>query len=436
MDIHTDTVLFTNVALSLWMLHRYLLSKRRIYLVFTGIAIGLSFLTKGPFGVFIPVMSGLAFYISQKESSKKLLPNLMIILLIALPFAALAIVPFYQEKGFKGIWFFIWENNFNRIKGQYGKGSNDYFYYLHNLLYLFLPWSIFMILGLFFLFKNLLMRKFSSNEHFIFWGTFTFLFIISISRNKLPNYLMSALPLLAIITARGWEEVFEKKLSKIVVAHQIILYLLISLLFIGPVIFFQNKNIIAWSIFFLIDVACISLIKTSTKERTVYFKTITTMLSLAIFLNLYAFPFLFNLQAEPKAARLVNEKSNDDEKIFYLNPESLAQRDSISSCSRLSGKDFNNVLSELHFYRSYELMFYCQKPVNYIEKTEQVKQIAKEGKSWIYTDQKGLAEIYQSVDKKIETYPISNVKLNNPSKYLNPWTRKKSVEEMYLIHIN
>jgi 4-amino-4-deoxy-L-arabinose transferase-like glycosyltransferase len=435
MDIHTDTVLFTNVALSLWMLQKYLSIGNRVFLVGSGIAMGISFLTKGPFGVFIPVISTLAYLISQKRIPKISISNIILLFLTFSIIASLALIPFYIDKGFKGIWFFLWENNFKRVIGHYEGGSDDYFFYLHNLLYLLLPWSIFLITGLFFIFKDLFKRKFSSNDHFIFWGLLSFLLLISFSRNKLPNYLMSALPLLAIITAQGWNEVFSRGLRKILLIHKVIIYIFISLLFIIPVFILQDRNMILWSIVLLVTLLSVIFIKTASRESTLQIKTLIAMVSIALFLNLYLYPLLINLQGAPKAAKIINEKSLPGEKIYYLYPEGINARDNRFALSKLSSDNFNGVLTELHFFRNYEFMFYCKNPVLYIERMEQVGEITCDGNSWVYTDHYGLEKLKKCYAGTFNVFPISNVELKNPIKYINHKTRKQSIEEMFLVHL-
>jgi 4-amino-4-deoxy-L-arabinose transferase-like glycosyltransferase len=435
MDIHTDTVLFTNVALSLWMLHKYLTSNKKIFLAGGGIALGISFLTKGPFGIFIPIVSSLAYLIAEKRASKISWRNIILLFLIAFGISALAIIPLYLEKGGKGIWFFLWENNFKRVIGQYGGGSTDYSFYLHNLLYLLLPWSVFLLSGLYFLFKNLFTRKFSSNDHFIFWGSFTFLLIISLSKNKLPNYLMSTLPLIAIIIAQGWNEVFTRGLSKMILLHKVILYLFISLLFIIPVYFLQDKNYIFWSLVFILAFVGITFIRLRTNESTIQFSTLVAMIFIGFFLNIYLFPQLFNLQGAPKAAKVINEKSLPNEKIYYLYPKDICLRDSLITISKSSDDGFNGVLTELHFFRNYEFMFYCKKPILYIEKKEQIEEIISEGKSWVYTDFKGLDELKKCYQGELTVFSFPNVELNNPMKYMNLKTREQSLKEMFLVYL-
>ena len=436
MDIHTDIVLFTNVALSLWMLHNYLTSEKKIFLIGGGIALGISILTKGPFGVFIPIVSSLAYLIAEKRISKISVSNIIILLLITLTISSLAIIPFFLEKGFKGVWFFLWENNFKRVIGHYGGGSTDYSFYLHNLLYLLLPWSVFLLAGFYFLFKNLIKRKFSSNDHFIFWGLFSFLILISLSKNKLPNYLMSALPFIAIITAQGWNEVFSKGLSKVILFHKGILYLFISLLFIIPIYFLQEKNLIFWGLVVLAAFVSITFIRFKTKETTLLFNTLISMAFIGFFLNVYLFPLLFNLQGAPKAAKVINEKSRPQEKIYYLYPKDIYLRDSLIAISKSTNDDFSEVLTELHFFRNYEFMFYCKKPIMYIEKNQQIEEIINEGNAWIYTDFEGLDELKKHTQEELNIFPFPNVELNNPMQYMNRKTRERSFKKMFLVHLN
>ena len=76
MDIHTDTVLFTNVALSLWAIRCWLTNEKPFYAFLSGLALGLSFITKGPFGLLIPIGSAAGFLLWKRKISAKIAQQL------------------------------------------------------------------------------------------------------------------------------------------------------------------------------------------------------------------------------------------------------------------------------------------------------------------------------------------------------------------------
>ena len=435
MDIHTDTVLFTNTALSLWMLHKYLKHGKIPFLIGSGVALGLSVLTKGTFGVFMPFVSAVAYLLSKRKFSKLLIRDFFIGVLIILAVSLAAIIPFYAENGFKGVWFFLWGNNFGRIAGRYGGVSTDYFFYIHNILYLTLPWGIFLLSGMFYFTRDLIRKKFTPDDHFVFWGFAFFFLLLSISKNKLPNYIISALPLLSIIASKGWEEIVGKEKNRIIALHRVVLFLFISLIFIIPVLILQTDNTILWGILYITAILGFLLVRAGSTEKTLLLKTMFSMLVIALFFDLYLSPKLFNLQGAPETAKIIDENSTKEEKVYYLRPDDIEDRDSLLKICNSSDDKFAEVLTKLHFYRNYELMFYCQKKITYIEKIEQIPDIISNGKAWIYTDSTGMSKLEQLIPDDVSVTAIPNFDLKNPIKYMNPKSREKSINNMYLVHL-
>jgi 4-amino-4-deoxy-L-arabinose transferase-like glycosyltransferase len=435
MDIHTDIVLMTNVSLSLWMLYEYLNQKKRIYLIGSGIALGLSILTKGPFGVVIPFFAVAGFIISSKKIEKLIIRDWIFILLIACTVASPAVIPLCIDRGVDGFWFFLWDNNFRRVIGDYQGTINDPFFYIHNLAYLFLPWTIFLFSGVFFQFNDLFKKKFTPTDHFVFWGTWTFFLVLSVSKNKLPNYLLSVVPLLSIITAKSWETIFKERFSKLILSHKVILYLLWGLIFALPLFFFRGMNLTNWIIIGFLFFGTFLVIKLETSEKRLLLQTLITVAALSLVLNLHVFRTLFNLQGAPEAAKIVNVDMSKDEKVYYLNPKDIVLRENLIVASKLSADRFTEIQTELHFSRNYEFMFYSEKPVTYIEHLDELPGIIRQTDGWIYTDEEGKKEVLKLSPKKISILPISNFNLKRSSRYFNPKTRDTAFEHMYLLHI-
>jgi 4-amino-4-deoxy-L-arabinose transferase-like glycosyltransferase len=435
MDIHTDIVLMTNVSLSLWMLHEYLSKNKWKYLIGSGIALGLSIMTKGPFGVVIPFFAVAGFILSTRKIEKLFKWDWLFIFLIACATASPALITIYIDKGFEGLKFFLWDNNFRRVIGDYQGGNNDSIFYIHNLSYLFLPWSIILFTGVFFQFKDFFRRKFTPNDHFVFWGTWVFFLIISISKNKLPNYLLSLIPFLSIITARGWETIFEEKISKVILSHKVIVCLLWALIFSMPIFLFPGMGLMIWLLLGVLFLTTFLMIKSATPENKLLLQTLLTVAALSIVLNLHVFQTLFNLQGAPVAAKIVNVDQSDDKKVYFLYPKDILVRDIAIAKNQNSTDRFTEVLTGLHFFRNYEFMFYSDRPVIYIEHLNELPEIIRQSNCWIYTDEAGKNEVLKLSSEKISATPISNFNLKRVSRYFNPKTRDSAFETMYLLHI-
>ncbi|NLU39227.1 MAG: glycosyltransferase family 39 protein [Bacteroidales bacterium] len=435
MDIHTDTVLFTNVALSLWAIRCWLTNEKPFYAFLSGLALGLSFITKGPFGLLIPIGSAAGFLLWKRKISAKIAQQSILIVFLTILVGLLAVVPIFQKNGFNGVWYFLWDNNLKRLSGEFNKTSTDYFFYFHNLLYLFLPWTLFLFSGIVFIIRDYFRKKLNANGFFIFWGLFLFLFILSIAQSKLPNYIMSGLPLLAIVSARAWNEIFDKKQKTLVFIHIIILIVLILFTILIPLWFPVQPEHYIWIGIPALTIPAFIFFKTNEAKTTLFVRTLITMLAIALTLNLYVFPMLFSKQGAPKAAKIINEKSLASEEVYYLSPTDISIRDSIEMLNTTAVPGAENIQTELHFYRNYELMFYCEKSVNYIEQLEDIEDIINRRGIWIYTDPTGLEQIQNLTKKPLDLFSIDHLNLKRPAKYIRPSTRGKSLEKTYLVHL-
>jgi 4-amino-4-deoxy-L-arabinose transferase-like glycosyltransferase len=434
MDIHTDIVLMTNVALSLWMLIEYLKQKKLAFLIGSGVALGLSLLTKGPFGVIIPFFAVAGFLFSTKKIESFFNWGWVFILLIAFVIAAPAVIPLCLNQGIKGLKFFLWDNNFRRVIGDYKGSINDPIFYFHNISYLFLPWSIVLFSGIFFQFKKFFKRKNSPSDHFVFWSTWVFFILISISKNKLPNYLLSLVPLLSIITAKGWETIYEEKLPKLILSHKILLYLIWVTIFVLPIFILPGMNLVIWFINGSLFLVAFLFLKSEIPEKKLFLQTLLTATCMSLILNLHIYIKLFNLQGAPVAAKIINVESWKNEKVFFLYPKDIIIREDNISTSQNSEDRFTDILTELHFYRNYEFMFYCNSPVIYVEHIDELPEIINQSCCWIYTDEAGKDEVNKYYSKKTIT-PIPHFNLKKISLYLNPKTKDSSIERMYLLHL-
>ena len=349
--------------------------------------------------------------------------------------ASPSLISVYKNSGFEGVKLFLWDNNFRRMIGDYQGSINDPIFYLHNTAYLFLPWTIILFSGVFFQFKDFFRKRFTPADNFVFWGTWIFLLLISISKNKLPNYLLSLVPLLSVITAKSWDLIFKDKLSKLILSHKVILYIHWLLIFLVPIILFPGMSLILWLILGALFVITYLMNQSGIAENKLLLQTLLTAAAVSLILNLHIFQTLFNLQGAPVAAKIINTDISKNKKEYYLYPKDIKIRDSLISIDQNSNDRFTNVITELHFYRNYELMFYSDSPVNYIEHLNELPEIIKQPDDWIYTNEEGKNEVLKLSPPNISVTPISHFNLRRCARYINPRTRGTSFETMYLIHL-
>ena len=146
----------------------------------------------------------------------------------------------YGQKGISGLRFFYWTQSFGRITGESTWHENDHFLFLfENLLWGFLPWTVFFILSIFFGIREWFRKKFfiGPGEEAISLGGFLLTYCaLGSSRAQLPHYIYVVLPLAAVFTGRFlnslvYGEVFHRWLKPLTIAHKILFSLLVILMF-------------------------------------------------------------------------------------------------------------------------------------------------------------------------------------------------------------
>jgi 4-amino-4-deoxy-L-arabinose transferase-like glycosyltransferase len=127
-------------------------------------------------------------------------------------FTAPELLALYQQFGASGIKFFFWDSQFGRffntgpIKNQ---GGSPYFY-LHNLLWTLLPWSVLLVRSLWFTALNAKAlwgpsRQDSSGSLAFVWATFIAAFVLfSATRFQMDYYLTIVFAYLLIALANSW----------------------------------------------------------------------------------------------------------------------------------------------------------------------------------------------------------------------------------------
>jgi 4-amino-4-deoxy-L-arabinose transferase-like glycosyltransferase len=109
----------------------------------------------------------------------------------------------FGRTGVSGIRFFFWDSQFGRFLNTGPiKGKGDPLFFLHTLLWAFLPWSLLMY-GAFIRRVKLLWQQgqVKNYEWYAFCGSVLMILIFSISRFQLPHYTNIIFPLLAMLTA-------------------------------------------------------------------------------------------------------------------------------------------------------------------------------------------------------------------------------------------
>ncbi|UCD55669.1 MAG: glycosyltransferase family 39 protein [Candidatus Omnitrophota bacterium] len=201
-------------------LKRYLLSS-----VFLALAV----LTKGPIGIFLPVVIIGIYLIFVKELKKlKEIPVLrgaMLFLAVALPWYLLM----YKVHGKEFIDVFFGFHNIVRFLKPEHRLGDVFYYYVPILIGGFSPWAAFLPLGIWQAFREKNEKLKKTNIFLISWFLVIFVFF-SFSRTKLPTYIFPLYPALALLTGRLFDVFLDKGFTgKQEKAMNISLYLFLAL---------------------------------------------------------------------------------------------------------------------------------------------------------------------------------------------------------------
>jgi 4-amino-4-deoxy-L-arabinose transferase-like glycosyltransferase len=219
----------------------------------------------------------------------------------------------FGKNGVSGIRFFLWDSQFGRFFNSGPiKGKGDPFFFLHTLLWAFLPWSILMYMSLVHKFKNIKQQIIiEANEWYSLSGSLSSLLIFSLSKFQLPYYTNIIFPLLAVLTARY---TMVKPIHPQTRVIKIILYSIITILVAAPIalhiLYKPGTNIIIIGLLLALAIFLLVVLPAITKMgglKKVLFQTGSAILVVNLYINLVFYPNLLKYQGSSEAAFYMNK---------------------------------------------------------------------------------------------------------------------------------
>lgn len=411
MDVHTDLILQANVTLAIWQLADYLKTGRNLNFIGAFSAIGLALMSKGPIGGAIPAFALGTHLLAKKDYKQLFHPKWLIGIVIAFLIATPAFIGLYNQFGLDGLKFFFITNNIGRITGEYAGHNTDLLFYFHTILYLTLPWTLFMLWAVFEDFKEIFKKFNTKTEFFTAGGIWIFFLIASIAKGKAPHYIFTLMPLFAIITAK-WintrlsENNRPKSTTLLILSRVTFIVLVMLLILLATYLFPPQAFIPTLTASIATIIAAVLLFKNQRLHTTnPLIPLVLTMAALQLYINMEVLPQAFHYQASTKATQLYNEEAKPDEPFYNYR------------------------------YAQYELFFYSKTDAHRLYSLNALPPPS--GKTWIFTDQVGKDSILAANQYKIEHIDtLSNRGMNRAGlQFILPTTRKHSLSEMYLIQL-
>ena len=338
-DLRTDTMLMAWVILGIWQFSNWLLTKKWPSLITAFVAVAFGMMTKGPIALMVPIFSFVPHLLVHRNFKLlfrwEYLIGLFIIIVLLIPMDIGLYQQFdmhpekimYEKTGTSGLRFFYWTQSFGRITGESVWHENDHFTFLfENLIWGFLPWILFFIIGLVLEFYTTLKNKLriASHEEWISTPGFLITYTaLGISNYQLPHYIYIVLPFATIIAAKYIYSLMiinENKQLKntLAVINGILFSLVLIILVVLLVIPFKlNYYTIIVSLFIFITIFWYSNFKQKQKLPKIIQFALFTILITNLLLNQFFYPKLLEYQLGNSVSKYIQTKKID-KKNFYL----------------------------------------------------------------------------------------------------------------------
>ncbi|WP_224483627.1 ArnT family glycosyltransferase [Robertkochia aurantiaca] len=335
-DVRTDAVLTGAVIISLWQLFKWVEYNQLKNVIWGALFMGIAFSTKGLLGLVVIglcLISHIAYTNKWNVFLRASLWAGFITLLISIsPMLYAYYLQFdlhpelvvNEQTDVSGIRFILWDQSFNRLTAKgFEEVSPDYLFFFHTILWAFLPWPLLFYTGMFRRLKALLKARFDRSKYDVevltLGGIVLTLLVISFSKFKLPHYLNSLMPVMAIFTAGFLYTIREKE--KLLRSLLIVQYVVagIGILAVLGVLFltFETPGLWVWTGAFSILGALLIAIGIKA-DRTAKIVLVTVLVSVLInfSLNAYFYQHLLTYQSGKQLAQYYQEELSEDYPLF------------------------------------------------------------------------------------------------------------------------
>lgn len=206
-------------------------------MIYVYAACALAVLTKGPVGILIPAAIFLCFLVFSGNLSfikkSRVFAGSLIFLCIAAPWY---IIQSLLYGDFLNYFFIL--HNVQRFATNSLKHTEPFYFYLWVILVGFIPWIFFLPSAAW----NYL-KKYWKEPLYLFCGIWVAveLFFFSVSRAKIPTYILSVFLPLSFIMAKFWDDIWEKACSKALKAETILMLVVLTASGIFGAYFWKEK---------------------------------------------------------------------------------------------------------------------------------------------------------------------------------------------------
>ena len=424
-DVRTDAVLTGASVFALWQLATYINKGNWQHAVLGSVGTAIAFSTKGLLGIFfiaIPIFCHILYTRSWKRLwSRKVIMGLLAFFLAATPmlYAYYTQFDLHPDKvvngqtNVSGLKFIFWDQSFNRITGSGFESNNtDYFFFFHTLLWAFLPWAFITYIAIFDRSRQFLKLRFKYQKGLEFLtvgGFWLTMIIINTSKSKLPHYMNSLFPVLAVLLAGYLVYLFKddkiKQLKRLLTVQTVIIILAtsLSMLLIFAVFPLPSTSLL------IVYLALFSLLVYALIKKQEYLsKIVTVSVLFTVFLNFSLntqfYPNLLEYQAGNNMVKLIEDQKIDVDDVYLF--------------------------EDAH---SWTLSFYTKRQTPEISIAEMKDLHGK----WVFVYDRDIDKLKDNDiqwDESLEAEHYRITMLSLP--FLNPNTRAEELKKAYLLKIH
>jgi 4-amino-4-deoxy-L-arabinose transferase-like glycosyltransferase len=187
---------------------------RRIWCIALYMALGAATLTKGLVGFVVPGMIMLFYLLLRQQWAAlrrmNLIPGALSFVAIVLPWYVMA-----EGRNPGYLYYYLWDEHFGRFAtGEFNRGE-PWYYFIIVCLVGFLPWTVLLPLAAKITWKTAWTKKLDDTTlYVILWAVLPFLFF-SVSRSKLPHYILPIFPPLAMLMAAALVRQYQESSARL-----------------------------------------------------------------------------------------------------------------------------------------------------------------------------------------------------------------------------
>ncbi|GAB3758372.1 ArnT family glycosyltransferase [Spirosoma pomorum] len=425
-DVRAEPYLTGLIIGAVYHFYRVFLGARFYHLVLGAFLTACALMTKGPF-VLVPIGAGLVLHwLLTGQWREFLKPRWYIAVVLSFVFTLPEIYCLYQqfdlhpekvvfdETNVSGVKFFFWDSQFGRFFNTGPiKGQGDKLFFLHTLLWAFIPWSLPLYVGIGKALAGLVKRQNPLTEYVsLGTGLATFL-LFSLSGFQLPHYINIVFPFYAVLTAQYLVSLSPMALKRWTVGQTVIGVLLIGVIVWAVILVkpSQQTGAISWSLLLVIMTV---LLFRHTNLLSLMGRMVGAMLVVASVMNFVLYPLFMQYQAGMAAAQYVNN-----------NPDLARQQTWLYEPGTGVGSGS---------YWSYE--FYARGATPYVRSDSALRELVKTGPKRIFAEGPFVDALSKNdfAIQPVAVFPYFPVsRLSYP--FLNYATRNQTLQPYVLVDI-